>query len=333
MRAVVVMPQGPREAYAAIEDAGHELVLGDAESSRGPRPSDDLIIPVAHSAHCLVYNEGSRRLMEALPELTACIATGLGYDKIDVAAANELGIVVCNTPTPLQSIGVAEGTFTLMLAVAKRLTQKTAGLRAGRWANDADEGALIHGSTVGLVGLGRIGTSFTRMLNGWNARLLVHTRTPKPDVFAEVKAQPVDLQTLLRESDFVVLTVPLTKETRGMIGRDELRSMKPTAAVVNTSRGQVIDEAALCEAINEGWIAGAGIDVYSREPLPMDSPLRALDPDRVLLTAHNVSSAEASRKARMDTLMNTVLTAMDGRMPDLAVNPEVAPRWRGRRGD
>jgi D-3-phosphoglycerate dehydrogenase len=106
--------------------------------------------------------------------------------------------------------------------------------------------------------------------------------------------------------------------------------MKPTAAVVNTSRGQVIDEAALCEAINEGWIAGAGIDVYSREPLPMDSPLLALDPDRVLLTAHNISSAEAARTARMDTLMNTVLTAMDGRMPDLAVNPEVAPRWRGR---
>jgi phosphoglycerate dehydrogenase-like enzyme len=161
----------------------------------------------------------------------------------------------------------------------------------------------------------------------------VYTRTPQPDVFAEVKAQPVDLQTLLRESDFVVLTVPLTKETHGMIGRDELRSMKPTAAVVNTSRGPVIEEAALCEAINEGWIAGAGIDVYSREPLPMDSTLRALDPDRVLLTAHNVSSAEASRKARMDTLMNTVLTAMDGRMPDLVVNPEVAPRWRGRRGD
>ena len=109
--------------------------------------------------------------------------------------------------------------------------------------------------------------------------------------------------------------------------------MKPTAAVVNTSRGQVIEEAALCEAITAGWIAGAGIDVYSREPLPIDSPLLALDPDRVLLTAHNVSSAQASRKARMDTLMNTVLTAMDGRMPDLAVNPEVAARWRGWRGD
>src|SRR5437773_605201 len=170
MKVVVVTPQGPRETYAAIEDAGHELVLGDSENSRGPRPSDDLIIPLAHGAHCLVYNEGSRRLMEALPQLTACIATGLGYDKIDVAAANELGIVVCNTPTPLQSIGVAEGTFTLMLAVAKRLTQKSTNLRGGRWASDADEGDLIHGSTVGLVGLGRIGTSFARMMTGWNAR-------------------------------------------------------------------------------------------------------------------------------------------------------------------
>src|SRR5439155_10057509 len=133
-----------------------------------------------------------------------------------------------------------------MLAVAKRLTQKTAGLRAGRWASDADDGTLIHGSTVGLVGLGRIGTSFARMLLGWNARLLVNTRTPKPDVLSEMKAQPVDLPTLLRESDFVVLTVPLTSETNGMIGRDQLKSMKPTAVIVNTSRGQVIDEAALC---------------------------------------------------------------------------------------
>jgi phosphoglycerate dehydrogenase-like enzyme len=219
-----------------------------------------------------------------------------------------------------------------MLAIAKQLTRKAAGLRAGGWASDADEGTLIHGSTVGLVGLGRIGTSFARLLNGWSARLLVHKRTPQPDVFAELNAEPVDLQTLLRASDFVVLTVPLTKETHGMIGRDQLRSMKPTAAVVNTSRGQVIDETALCEAISEGWIAGAAIDVYSREPLPEDSPLLALDPDRVLLTPHNVSSAEASRKARMDTLLNTVLTAMDGRIPDLAVNPEVGPRWRGRRG-
>src|SRR5207249_8284537 len=126
MRVVVVMPQGPRADYSAIEEAGHELVLGDGEGSRGPRPSDDSIIPLAQGAHCLIYNEGSRRLMEALPELRACVATGLGYDKIDIAAANELGIVVCNTPTPLQSIGVAEGTFTLMLAVAKRLAQKTA---------------------------------------------------------------------------------------------------------------------------------------------------------------------------------------------------------------
>jgi|SRR5579871_2664735 len=333
MRVVVVMPQGPREAYAAITAAGHGLVLGDAESARGPRPSDDVIIPLAHGAQCLVYNEGSRRLLEALPDLTTCIATGLGYDKIDVAAATELGIVVCNTPTPLQSIGVAEGTFTLMLAVAKRLEQKTAGLRAGRWATDADEGTLLHGSTVGLVGLGRIGTRFARLLTGWQTRLLVHTRTPQPATCAEVQAQPVDLPTLLRESDFVVLTVPLTPETHGMIGRGELRSMKPTAAIINTSRGQVIDEAALCDAIHEGWIAGAGIDVYSREPLAMDSPLRALDPARVLLTAHNISSAEAVRQARMDTLIDTVLTAMGGRLPQLAVNPEVAPRWRGRRGD
>ncbi len=299
MRVVVVMPGGSKDAYAPIAEAGHELVFGSAESSRDVRPSDDVLIPLAQGANCLVFNEGSRRAMESLPELTTCIATGLGYDKIDVVAATELGIVVCNTPTPLQSISVAEGTFTLMLSVAKRLTAKSSRLRGGSWAGDNDEGALIHGSTVGVVGLGRIGTAFARMLGGWNVRLLVNTRTPKPDLYVELKAEPVELGTLLRESDFVVLTVPLTDETRGLINREELRSMKPTAALINTSRGQVVDERALCDAITEGWISGAGLDVFSREPLPGDSPLFALDPDRVVLTPHNVSSAEAARLARM----------------------------------
>lgn len=329
MRVVVVMPSGPKDAYAPIADAGHELVFGTAESSRAPRPSDDDLIPLARSANCLVFNEGSRYAMESLPELTTVVATGLGFDKIDVRAATELGIVVCNTPTPLQSAAVAEATFTLMLSVAKRLNGKTSRLRAGRWAEDHDDGALIHGSTVGVVGLGRIGTLFARMLAGWNVHLLVNTRTARPELYAELNAEPVDLSTLLRNSDFVVLTVPLTEETRGFIDREQLRSMKPTAVLINTSRGQVVDEGALCEAINEGWLGGAGLDVFSREPLAADSCLLALDPDRVVLTPHNLSSAEAARTARMQTMIETVLTAMDGRLPDLAVNPEVLPHWRG----
>ncbi len=329
MRVVVVMPSGPRDAYAPIAEAGHELVFGTAESSRARRPSDDELIPLAQGANCLVFNEGSRAAMASLPELTTVVATGLGFDKIDVRAATELGIAVCNTPTPLQSAAVAEATFTLMLSVAKRLPAKTARLRAGSWATDHDDGALIHGSTVGVVGLGRIGTLFARMLAGWDVRLLVNTRTGRPELYRELNAEPVDLRTLLRDSDFVVLTVPLTDETRGFIDREELRSMKPTSALINTSRGQVVDEDALCDAINEGWIGGAGLDVFSREPLPVDSPLLALDPDRVVLTPHNLSSAEAARRARMQTMIETVLTAMSGRLPQLAVNPEVLPRWRG----
>jgi phosphoglycerate dehydrogenase-like enzyme len=218
-----------------------------------------------------------------------------------------------------------------MLTVAKHLTGKSSRLRGGSWAEDDDDGALIYGSTVGVIGLGRIGTAFARMLGGWKVRLLVNTRTPKPELYGELKAEPVDLPTLLRESDSVVLTVPLTDETRGFVGREELRSMKPTAVLINTSRGQVVDEAALIDAINEGWIAGAGLDVFSREPLPADSPLFTLDPERVVMTPHNVSSAEAARQARMDTMLGTVLSAMDGRLPDLAVNPEVLPHWRGRK--
>jgi glyoxylate reductase len=189
----------------------------------------------------------------------------------------------------------------------------------------------LPGSTVGIVGLGRIGSAVARRLAGWDVRLLAHTRTPNAEIMRELEVEHVDLPTLLRESDFVTLHVPLTLDTQGMIGEAALRSMKPSAYLINTARGLVVDEQALRTAIEEEWIAGAALDVFVHEPLPVDSPLRSLDPERLLLTPHALAHTETARRGIKHTIIESVLTALDGRLPALALNPEVFPRWRGRR--
>ena len=331
MKVAVVMPRGPTEAYAAIEDAGHELVFGVSGNDGFVRLADDELIGLSEGVACLVFNVVSRRVLESLPELATVISPYVGFDKIDIEAATEAGILVCNTVSPLNGVATAEATITLLLAVAKRLARKEARIRSGEWVADPDGSVLLSGSTVGIIGLGRIGSGVARRLAGWDVRLLAHTRTPQPDLMAELGVEPVDLSTLLRESDFVTLNASLNPETEGMIGEAELRSMKPTAALINTSRGLWVDEAALCRAIREEWIAGAALDAYVDEPLPADSPLLDLDPERIVLTPHAMSGTEAGRTATKALIIATVLTALGGNVPDLALNPEVRQRWRGRR--
>ena len=226
---------------------------------------------------------------------------------------------------------MAEATLTLMLAAGKRLRLRSRRAWDLTWRDDGTEQAILfYGATVGIVGLGAIGKSVARHLSGWDVRLLAYTRTPDPTAAAEVGVEMVDLPTLLAESDVVTLHVPLTEGTRGLIGEAELRAMKPSAYLINTARGQVVDEAAFCRAIQEDWIAGAALDVFNQEPLPADSPLLSLDPDRVLLTPHSMSNTDAARKGNRRAVVESVLTALEGGIPETAVNPQVAPLWRGR---
>ena len=330
MKVLVVMPNGPEEAYAPLVEAGHEVAFGVSGDTRFVRMPDHELIALAEGAACLVFNVASRTVLESLPQLTTVVSPYVGFDKIDVPAATEAGILVCNTVTTLTATATAEATVALLLALAKRLVRRIARLRDGGWIDDADGALLLSGSTVGIVGLGRIGSGVARRLAGWDVRLLAHTRTPRPELMAELGVEPVDLPTLLRESDFVTLHVSLNPETEGMIGEAELRSMKPTASLINTSRGLVVDEEALARAIREEWIAGAALDAYVTEPLPADSPLRDLDPERVILTPHAMSGTETMRARTKRLIMDTVLTALRGEMPGSALNPDVLPRWRGR---
>ena len=181
---------------------------------------------------------------------------------------------------------------------------------------------------MGLVGLGRVGSHVARRLHNWEVRLLASDPYVERSRAEALGAALVDLQTLLAESDVVSLHASLTDETRGLIGEKELRRMKPSAVLVNTARGEMADEEAVARALSEGWIAGAALDAFVQEPLQAGSPLRAVDPERLILTPHNVSHSEAGRRANLALALEQILAAGRGEPPAHCVNPAAIPRWR-----
>jgi len=324
MKIAVITLVGPADDYEPLREAGHELIFGPARSQAVTRLTQDELVEAAGDADCLIYNVITPTILAALPKLKLAITPYVGYDKIDINAATTAGVLVCNTQTEASTAGMAEGTLALVLASAKRLQLRSARLRNGDWRDDGTERAtLIHGSTIGIVGFGAIGQSLARHISGWGARILACTRTPNPIVASQLGVELVDLPTLLQQSDIVTLHVPLTPETRGLIGETELRFMKTNALLINTARGSVVDDASLIRAINEDWIAGAALDVFHEEPLPAGDPLRDLDPDRVLMTPHAVSNTDAARRGTQRAVVYSILTVVGGGIPRNALNPGV----------
>ena len=288
---------------------GCELVFGD-RAWQSPRTThEDAVVEAARDAVALMgtsmrHTPISRRIMQASQRLRIVAKYTVGVDDVDTDAATELGIMVCHAPTESNCFGVAETTITFMLSLLKKVAERDADVRAGKWRT-ADNFAYYVGSrasdgfpgqTVGLVGLGRIGTRVAQLLAPWRARIIAYDPYVPPAHFLTHGVTPVDYQTLLRESDVVSFHVVLTPETRYMFGEAELKLMKPNAIVLNTARGKVVDEKALARAIDEGRIRGAAIDAFEEEPLPVDSPLRKLG-DRVLLSPHSASYTEGGRAA------------------------------------
>jgi D-3-phosphoglycerate dehydrogenase len=268
-----------------LRERGLELTLGYALwESPFWRYSDDEFIAAAEGRIAVLGASGTRftrRIIAALPDLRYISKFGIGTDTIDMEAATEHGILVANTPEESQVTPVCEHAIALMLAVAKRLTVWTPEfMRAGGWRGTVHAVPLL-GSTVGIVGLGRIGRGVAERLAGWGVRILAY------DPF--VKAAPAgvtltDLPTLLESSDVVTLHATPTAENRHLIDRDALRRMRRSAILVNTGRGWLVDYGALREALNEGRLAGAGLDVYEREPPDPADPLFTMP--NVVCTPH-----------------------------------------------
>jgi len=279
---------------AALRAGGHELVLlsdGVAE--------DALMNDVREATLLLMcYTPVTRRVIEAAGKLKGIVKYGVGIDAIDLAAARERGIPVANIPEYAEET-VAEGAFALMLAAAKKLKPLQRAMEREGWIWPTQEWLAgdLAGKTLGLVGLGRIGSSFARMAAGFRMRVLAYD--------PHVKDTMPDLRAMLAECDFVSIHCVLNDETRSLIGEVELRAMKPTAFLINVSRGAIVDEAAFLKALEEKRIAGAALDVYAQEPLSRHGhPLSALYAmDNVILSPHlTFYSREAMARLEAQTL-------------------------------
>lgn len=320
---------------AALAARGCEIVRGP-ESLPGkkvefPRERWDHWFGRADVAMFSSRNPCTREMLEAMPRLRAIVNPAIGLELVDVTAAGELGIIVGNGATPENVLAMAESTVMLMLncLYQPRLSEDVMRGRRPRprpggrdvWAS------MARGKTIGLVGFGSIARAVAERLAGWQIRMLATTRgAPKDPLPPHVEL--TDLDTLLRASDLVSIHVSINASSRGMIDSRALSLMRPGAWLINTARGDAIDEPALIDALKAGRIAGAALDVTRVEPLPADSPLRAMD--NVYLTPHMVGHAKEVFSSLIDAAVENITRVLDGRLPRYCKNPEIEPRWRER---
>ena len=271
---------------------------------------------------CLLTDKIDRDVIFSNPRLKAISNYAAGYDNIDIKAATERKIPVTNTPDVLTET-TAELAWALLFAVARRIVEGDRFTRDGKfrgWAPLLMLGQDISGKTLGIIGAGRIGTAFALKSKGFNMKVLYVSRRRNEILEKELNAKKVDLHTLLKNADFVSLHVPLTSETRHLIGEKELRMMKRNAILVNTSRGAVIDEKALVKALKNKWIFGAGLDVYENEP-EVNRELTKLD--NVVLEPH-IGSATLETRTRMAIMAaENLIISLEGKKSKNCVNPEV----------
>jgi glyoxylate reductase len=272
---------------------------------------------------CLVTDQVDAQLLEAGTTLKVVANVAAGYDNIDIRAATQRGIVVTNTPGAVTE-ATADLTWGLLLSIARRISEGDRYIRAGKWHEWKFMfmlGGDVYGRTLGIIGMGRIGQAVARRAQGFGMRVLYHNRR-RLEVPLEqaLGATWVELPTLLQQADFVSVHVPLTAETTHRISETEFRMMQPTAYLINTARGAVVDEAGLVRALAEGWIAGAALDVFEREP-ELQQELLALE--NVVLVPHIGSASMATRTRMAVMAAENLLAALRGDRPPNVVNPDV----------
>lgn len=318
-RVAITTPFFPEEAER-LRAAGHKVKIHE-----GPPMTRPELLAFARGAEaliCLLADRVDRELLNSLPELRIVANLGVGVDNVDLKAATERGILVTNTPEVLTE-ATADLAWALLLAAARRVVEADQGLRRqgfpGWTLIPEHMGLDVHGQTLGIVGFGRIGQAVARRGMGFSMRILYHSRTRKPEAEAAVGAEYRGLTSLLEESDFVVLAVPLTAETHHLIGERELALMKREAILVNVARGPVVDEAALAQALKARRIQAAALDVFEREPTAHPELLSL---PNVVLTPHIGSATWRTRRKMAALAVDNVLAALAGRRPPTLVNPE-----------
>ena len=290
-------------------------------------PPKKVIIQKTASVDALVSllsDKIDSEVFDAAPKLKIVSQLAVGFDNIDLKEATKRGIYVTNTPEVLTDT-TADFAWALLMALARRVVEADKYVRTGKWTvgwhPEMLQGRDVYGATMGIVGAGRIGYEIARRAKGFKMKILYYDVIPRPEIEKDFGAKKADLDKLLQESDFVSLHVPLMKETLHLINESKLRMMKKTAYLINNSRGPVLEEEALTKALKEGWIAGAGLDVFEQEPTAKSNPL--LKMDNVVLAPH-ISSASYETRSRMaEMVAENLIAYFAKKKPPNLVNPDV----------
>jgi glyoxylate reductase len=312
-----------------IQQAGLEILRGKVDfkiwEKEGAPPRNELFENVKDAEGLLsgLPIKVDAELFAAAPKLKVVSNFAVGYDNIDVAEATKRGICVTNTPGVLTP-ATADLTFALILSSARRIVEASAFLRSGDWKVWHPEllvGREVAGSTIGIIGMGQIGQAVAKRAHGFDMKILYVDTVRRPEIESRLEAKYVQLDELLAESDFVTLHCVLNENTKGIIGEKELRSMKKTAVLINAARGPLVDQQALYKACSEKWIWGAGLDVFAKEPVPLDEPLLTLP--NVTTVPHIGSASAVARDGMAVKSASNLLAVLQGQKPADLVNKEV----------
>ena len=299
-----------------LAEIGAELIVAETGA-------EDELVALAPEVDGILTNwkPTTGNVIQAARECKVIGRTGIGVDNIDVGTATALGIVVTNVPIFCVD-EVSDHAMALLLTCARKVALLDRGVRDGEW--DRDVGPSMHrmrGQTLGIIGLGNIGEAIPPKAKAFGLDVLAYSPRLTPQIAQKYGVECTDFHALLARSDFITIHAPLTLETEGLIGAKELRRMKRTAYIINTSRGDIIDSTALHKALTEGWIAGAALDVLPQEPPATDEPLLGLD--NIVITPHAAFMSEASIHDLEVKAATAVAKVLTGQMPESVVNPEV----------
>ncbi|MFC1860108.1 C-terminal binding protein [Chloroflexota bacterium] len=313
-----------------MDEEAKILAKVDAELIGVDYTNEDEMIAVAKDADAILTGQShmTRRVLESLPKCKVVIRYGVGYDVIDVEAATDNGIIIVNNPAPDWCVEeVSNQAILLLLACAKKLVILMSPTKQGRWveARQAKSPMVcIHEQTLGIIGCGNIGRMTAEKAQCFSLKLLGYDPYVDEATAEESGITLVSLPELLKESDFVSVHTFLSEETFHLIGEKEFKQMKPTAYFINTARGKVVDEPALIKALQNKWIAGAGLDVFEKEPVDTDNPL--LKMDNVVVMPHTASYSDAAFKQRDINVGQEVVRVLSGKWPKNVVNKTVKPK-------
>lgn len=314
MNKILITRKIPQKFIEQLEQIG-DVVMCDKELT--PMPRETFLSEVKDATACFITLSESvdEEVLTEASDLKIIANMAVGYDNIDVVRANDHDITVTNTPDVLTET-TAELGFTLMLTVARRIIEAERYVQEGQWQSWGPyllSGKDVHGSTVGIYGMGGIGRAFARRLKGFNTRILYHNRTQNPEAEKELDATYVSFETLLKESDFVICTAPLTPQTENQFDSKAFNLMKNDAIFINIGRGAIVDETALVEALRNHTILGCGLDVLRQEPIDVNHPLLKLD--NAVIVPHIGSASRLTRDRMVQLCVNNILAVLNHQLP------------------